>query len=106
MIVGGNYTKEKEVHDNVAVTDDGGKTWKLAAAKGLGGFRSAVVYLPNWILAIGPSGSDISSDNGATWSSIDTVSYDAFSPARDKSYGWASGAQGHIGVYNALSPVR
>ncbi len=102
MIVGGNYTKEKEAQNNVAITSDGGKTWKLAPAKGLGGFRSAVVYLPNGkgVLAVGPSGSDISTDNGATWTAVDSVSYDAFSLAGKTGFGWASGAQGHIGKYS------
>jgi len=101
MVVGGNYAKEKEAQNNVAITTDGGKTWKLAEAKGLGGFRSAVVYLPDGlrVLAVGPSGTDLSIDNGATWTAINRVSYDAFSLAGRTGIGWASGAQGHIGKY-------
>ena len=108
MIVGGNYTKEKEAKDNVAVTDDGGKTWKLAAAAHLGGFRSSVVYLPNGagVLAVGPSGTDWSNDNGASWSSVDAVSYDAFSLVPHTSNGWASGEQGHIGKYVSVSEAK
>ena len=61
------------------------------------------VYLPNGkgILAVGPSGSDLSTDNGATWTAIDSVSYDAFSLAGRTGTGWASGAQGHIGKYSS-----
>lgn len=47
VIVGGDYKKEGEAVDNVAVTTDGGATWTLVrGAQGLSGFRSVVAYLP------------------------------------------------------------
>src|SRR6266550_5604712 len=58
VVVGGDYTKEKEAGDNLAVTSDGGVTWKLG--KGLSGYRSVVAYVPGAkppaLVAIGPSG--------------------------------------------------
>jgi photosystem II stability/assembly factor-like uncharacterized protein len=44
IIVGGDYRKEDEAVDNLAVTEDGGVTWTLV--KGLSGFRSVVGYVP------------------------------------------------------------
>src|SRR5258708_10240298 len=44
VIVGGDYTKEKEAVNNLAVTSDGGITW--TPAKGLSGLRSAVASVP------------------------------------------------------------
>ena len=68
IVVGGDYQKEGEAVDNAAVTSDGGKTWTLV--KGLTGYRSAVAYVPgskqSW-LAVGPLGSDLSTDDGNTW---------------------------------------
>ncbi len=67
-VVGGDYTKEKDAVNNLAVTNDGGATWKLV--KGLSGFRSVVAYVPGMktaLLAIGPSGADYSVDDGRTW---------------------------------------
>src|SRR5262249_52247749 len=42
IVVGGNYQKEQDAIDNVAITADGGATWTLG--RGLGGFRSAVAW--------------------------------------------------------------
>src|SRR5437773_2706910 len=69
VIIGGDYKKEKEAVNNLAVTTDGGVTWKLV--QGLSGFRSAVAYVPGAgmrsLVAVGPSGSDYSTDDGRTW---------------------------------------
>src|ERR1041384_8081325 len=43
IIAGGDYRKEEEAVDNLAVTNDGGITWTLV--KGLSGFRSVVAYV-------------------------------------------------------------
>src|SRR5215471_8319802 len=79
VIVGGDYSKEKEAVDNLAVTDDGGVTWKLI--KGLSGFRSVVAYVPGTqiLLAIGPSGGDYSIDDGRNWTALSGRGFDAFS---------------------------
>src|SRR5262249_53641954 len=65
VIVGGDYRKETEAVDNLAITNDGGVTWKLV--KGLAGFRSVVAYVPSVpgaktpaLVALGPSGGDYS----------------------------------------------
>ena len=69
IVVGGDYQKPSEAADNVAVTSDGGKTWRLSTGS-LGGYRSAVAWVPRsaslWI-AVGPSGADVSDDDGLTW---------------------------------------
>ena len=97
VIAGGDYRKEKEAVDNLAVTNDGGVTWKLV--KGLSGFRSVVAYVPGTktLIAIGPSGDDYSTDDGQTWKPIDGPGFDTFSFVRGKSIGWGAGANGAIG---------
>lgn len=97
MIVGGDYQKEKEATDNLALTDDGGETWSLA--KGLSGFRSVVAYMPGTktVIAIGPAGGDYSIDGGQTWKPISGPGFDTFSFARGKKLGWGAGAGGAIG---------
>ena len=98
VIVGGDYRKEQEAVDNVAVTGDGGITWTLA--KGLSGFRSVVTYVPGrktTILAFGPSGGDFSTDDGRTWKKIDGPGFDTFSFVRGKAIGWGAGQNGSIG---------
>jgi len=100
IVVGGDYAKEDLALDNVAMTDDGGTTWRLAP--GVGGFRSAVTYIPAAsglaLLAVGPSGSDLSSDDGRTWTAIPTPArgLHTYSHARGTGVGWAAGGRGQI----------
>ncbi len=104
VIVGGDYTKEAEANDNLAITKDGGATWSLQ--KGLSGYRSVVAYVPGsgqrartWV-AIGPSGTDYSADDGATWQRVGGPGYDTLSfvrSTRRKVVGWAAGNGGGIG---------
>jgi len=97
VIVGGDYQKEKETVDNLAITSDGGATWTLAS--GLSGFRSVVAYVPGtaMLVALGPSGGDYSTDDGRTWSPIPGPGFDTFSFAPHQKFGWAAGARGSIG---------
>ena len=98
VIAGGDYRKEKEAINNLAVTSDGGITWTLV--KGLTGFRSVVAYVPGTrtLIALGPSGGDYSTDDGQTWSSITGPGFDTLSFANGRSIGWGAGAQGSIGL--------
>ncbi len=103
IVAGGDYTKETEAVDNLAMTSDGGVTWKLV--KGLSGYRSAVAYVPGMkthaLVAVGPSGIDYSLDGGLTWtkseipSGFDTLSF-ARGNFRGAAVGWAAGAHGNI----------
>ena len=108
VIVGGDYKKEREAIDNVAFTSDGGATWTLAREHGLGGFRSAVAYVPAAngkatpsLFAIGPAGADISDDDGHTWRpfEVDGLHTFSFAPrARSggSAIGWGAGERGRI----------
>jgi photosystem II stability/assembly factor-like uncharacterized protein len=99
VVVGGDYRKESEAVDNLAVTNDGGVTWKLI--KGLSGYRSVVAYVPGMktpaLIAIGPSGGDYSLDDGQTWKPITGPGFDTFSFIPRTMSGWGAGANGAIG---------
>jgi len=99
VVVGGDYKKESEAVENAAITNDGGLTWTLV--NGLSGFRSVVAYVPGGkpgvLIAVGPSGADLSEDDGKTWTPIKGPGFDTFSFAKDKPIGWGSGARGTIG---------
>ena len=97
VIVGGDYQKEKEAIDNLAITSDGGATWTLV--KGLSGFRSVVAYVPGttMLVAIGPAGGDYSTDDGRTWTVTPGPGFDTFGFVRGQKFGWAAGARGTIG---------
>jgi photosystem II stability/assembly factor-like uncharacterized protein len=103
VIVGGDYKNEAGAADNVAVTSDGGATWTLAKHKGLSGFRSVVAYRPGkdsrTLVAVGPSGADLSMDDGRTWRPIEPAAgggFHTFSFAPSGRVGWAAGEKGRI----------
>lgn len=107
VIVGGDYRKENEAIDNLAVTRDGGATWRVV--KGLTGFRSAVAYVPRaksgsqtrsplgTLIAVGPSGADYSTDDGRTWMVLAGPGFDTLSFAPGQSIAFAAGVRGSIG---------
>lgn len=104
VTVGGDYRKEKDAVDNLAITSDGGQTWTLVKEKGLSGFRSVVQFVPgtkSTFVAVGPQGADISEDDGQTWAPLAGPSplpgFDTLSFAPVKNVAFAAGARGAIG---------
>jgi len=99
VIVGGDYRKENEAGNNVAITSDGGATWILAKGPRPSGFRSAVTFVSGTrrpiLVAVGPSGSDYSVDNGVSWISLGSMGFHAAGFARGDA-GWAVGEGGRI----------
>jgi photosystem II stability/assembly factor-like uncharacterized protein len=101
IVVGGDYKAEAVPGNNAAVTADGGSTWTLV--KGLSGFRSVVAYWPRdavTIVAVGPSGTDVSSDRGRTWTPVAGAGFHAFSFARGGGVGFGVGEKGSAGRLN------
>jgi photosystem II stability/assembly factor-like uncharacterized protein len=104
VVVGGDYRREEEAIDNLALTRDGGRTWSLVAGAALSGFRSAVAYVPGAptpsLFAVGPSGADYSRDDGLTWTPVPGPGFHALGIAAnplDGAVGWAVGSSGRIG---------
>jgi photosystem II stability/assembly factor-like uncharacterized protein len=106
IIVGGDYRKVGEAKDNLAASTDGGRSWKLIADSGIGGFRSCVAYLPGSkgmnLIATGPAGTDFSHDGGLHWIKYDSQGFHVLSLTKSKAVGWAAGAGGRIGK---LGPI-
>ncbi|MBD0372066.1 MAG: oxidoreductase [Pyrinomonadaceae bacterium] len=102
VVVGGDYTKEREARNNVAVTSDGGRTWSLIDGRAPDGYRSCVVFVPAakkpTLVTVGPSGSDYSLDEGRSWTSIGTEGFHSTS-FKSLSAGWAVGEAGRIAMY-------
>jgi photosystem II stability/assembly factor-like uncharacterized protein len=109
VAVGGDYAKLTDTTHNIAITSDGGRTWSEPQGKHPNGYRSAVAFVPRlrfWI-AVGPSGSDISYDDGASWKNFTfyTGAYNAisFAPSGD---GWAVGPDGRLGEFRWLARTK
>lgn len=93
-IVGGNYEKPNDKASSLAFTRDGGKSWY--PGEGLSGYRSGVAYIDDrTIVAVGPNGTDISSDRGASWRKLGNEDLNAVA-AKGKKAVWAVGAKGMV----------
>ncbi|HEU5051348.1 MAG TPA: hypothetical protein VFU00_13545 [Gemmatimonadales bacterium] len=84
--------------DNVVVTRDGGRSWRLAGRTPFSGAVYGAAYVPGaggTLVAVSPKGAVLSRDDGMTWSNIDSLSYwgIGFSPGGS---GWLAGPRGRI----------
>jgi photosystem II stability/assembly factor-like uncharacterized protein len=71
FIAGGNYDKPNQNFQNKAITNDGGKTWKLVGEKQGFGYASCIQFVPKsngkQLVCVGANGLFYSKDSGATW---------------------------------------
>ncbi len=77
LIVGGNHETPSQP-SLLARTRDGGTTWTLVEG-GLPGYRSCVQWQEGAWRSTGPSGTDISWDDGQTWQALGTAGFHVLS---------------------------
>lgn len=84
---------------SVAVTEDGGRTWREGGRLRLAGPVYGATFVPETpgpaLVAVGPGGADWSPDLGATWLEADTLTYWAVAFS-SREAGWAVGPEGRI----------
>jgi photosystem II stability/assembly factor-like uncharacterized protein len=80
VAVGGDYAKPGDGTSTAAWSDDEGATW-TAATTPPHGYRSSVAWSTDWNawIATGTNGSDISRDDGKTWTPMDDGDWNALS---------------------------
>ena len=107
VVVGGEYSKPKESFVNVALTDDGGRTWRQAKGPLPAGYMSSVAIIPGTrgrsLVAVGLAGTARSSDGGESWTMVDTVAYNSVAFA-SRDHGWAVGPRGRIAKWSSVPP--
>jgi hypothetical protein len=95
VVVGGDYNDVDRAERTAAISLDRGVTWNLAAQPP-SGFRSAVAFLDsNTLIAVGTSGEDISTDQGAHWTQTGDLDLNAIA-VLDSANAWAVGPEGTI----------
>lgn len=97
LAVGGDYRPDQASPQAAARTSDGGHSWSPAATPPPA-YRSGVAWLPHSrtaALAVGPTGTDLTTDGGRTWRTVDTGSYDTVDCTPDLGC-WAAGEKGRV----------
>jgi photosystem II stability/assembly factor-like uncharacterized protein len=103
VAVGGDYTKRVLAATSVALTTDGGRTWR-AAKSPPAAFLSGVAYAGSaaTLVAVGLAGTFMSADSGDTWVQMDTV---ALNTVKFRgTAGFAVGPRGRVARWAPRSP--
>jgi photosystem II stability/assembly factor-like uncharacterized protein len=108
VAVGGDFEKPDKTADTSAYSHDGGATW--TAGGDLRGYRSGSAFLPRsaatgspskGVVAVGPTGTDVSFDAGATWQRVRRGAFDSVECTGDGAC-WASGSDGRVALLAGL----
>lgn len=99
LALGGDFATARTRGPRVALTTDGGRSWRPAGEPALEGAIYGAAWVPGarapTVVAVGPGGTSFSTDFGTTWAPLDTVAHWAVAfvgPAA----GWAVGPRGRI----------
>lgn len=98
VAVGGDFNAPT-ASSHVSAVSYFGRPW-ISPPSGPAGYRSGVTWIPHTLatlIAVGLTGSDISSDAGRHWRTFDTGQFDTVSCTSDGTC-WASGALGRVAV--------
>jgi photosystem II stability/assembly factor-like uncharacterized protein len=97
VAVGGDFLTPDAAVDAAGRSTDAGQTWRLSATMP-GGYRSGAAWVAHThatLIAVGPTGSDVSTNAGRDWTGFDTTSYDVVQCAPGGAC-WASGDAGAV----------
>jgi photosystem II stability/assembly factor-like uncharacterized protein len=96
VAVGGDYQQRDASVENLLLTDDGGKSWRIGSSPGLVGVQYGVFHVRGGsYLAFGPGGSAWSGDRGRSWARLEGPGFNTGSCAGKVC--WAAGIEGRIG---------
>jgi photosystem II stability/assembly factor-like uncharacterized protein len=106
IAVGGDYDKPRDRSKNVLATDDGGLTWRAIASTG-NGVRYGVAYVPSGgrglLIAVGPTGTCYSVEDGRSWLTVDTLNVNTVAGAGGAA--WVAGVNGRIAKWTGTLPL-
>ncbi|MBT2407373.1 MULTISPECIES: oxidoreductase [unclassified Streptomyces] len=97
LAVGGDYRTGEASPRAAAVSSDAGRTWSPATTPPPA-YRSGAAWYPysrGTALAVGPTGTDVTTDGGRSWHALETGSFDTVdcTPHGDC---WAAGEKGRV----------
>jgi len=96
VVIGGNYTSDKDNSNNILLTFNAGLSWEKPIQP-VWGYRSCVKYISQDVLiATGTSGTDISKDAGKSWTNVSSKSFNVIALSKDKKHIYLAGSNGNI----------
>ncbi len=97
VVVGGDLGQSTAVLDAVAITSDGGQTWRLGGRLPFPGAAYGAAYVPGTdaLLAVGPGGAALSRNDGQSWVLLDQRTFWGIAAASDDAV-WLVGPEGTI----------
>lgn len=99
VVVGGDFSKDKDVIGTAAVSRNRGRSWQVPEA-GLNGYRSSVQFVDRMLLlSCGTSGIDGSTDGGMHWKPISQQGFHVCAKAKTGRLVLLAGSGGRIGLY-------
>lgn len=97
IAVGGDYRRPAASAENLLLTADGGRTWRVGSSEGLAGIQYGAAHAGgDGFVSAGPPGSALSLDGGRTWTRIDGPGFNTVSCAGSLAACWAAGTDGRI----------
>lgn len=97
---GGDYLRPETRRGNLALTFDGGKSWRFPTGSFPRGYRSCIAATnlngKTLLIATGTNGTDVSLDQGESWIPVSDQGFHAIAFVPGKSFGWACGASGKV----------
>ena len=103
VAVGGDYTKPRLAASSVALTSDGGATWRAAKAPPAA-YLSGVAFACDTrrLVAVRLAGTFVSRDGGDSWTQTDTVAMNSVRCAARRCF--AAGPRGRVAFLDSIAP--
>lgn len=103
VAAGGDYTRPRLAASSVALTSDGGATWRAAKAPPAA-YLSGVAFAGDTsrLVAVGLAGTFVSRDGGDSWTQTDTVAMNSVRCAARRCF--AAGPRGRVAFLDSIAP--
>lgn len=102
-VAGGDYTKPRLAANSVALTDDGGRTWRVAKSPPAA-YLSGIAFAGDArrLVAVGLAGTFVSRDGGDSWMQTDTIAMNSVRCAGTRCF--AAGPRGRVAFLDSIAP--
>jgi hypothetical protein len=98
LIAGGDYKQDSVKTANFFYSFNKGKQW-IAPNSTTRGYRECLAQTDDAMFAVGPTGIDISTDDGVNWKALsDEKGFHVIKPGRDNNLMFLAGSNGKLAI--------